>query len=592
MQSFSWEQINWSNKVALTFLLLLSIGITPVSAWWSDDWDFRKRINIDTSLQGIPLEASVYEPVVLLRLHLGNFVYFTDVNAQGSDLRFIASDDETPLPYIIEKIDTVAGIANIWVKLPELGGQDETHIYMYYGNAESRSAESLQQFWDASTVVVYHFNETAGLPRDATAFGHHPIASNVTPGIPGIIGAGIGLDGSNKLSIGASETINLVDSGFTISAWIKPAAKQPAASLLSTGELRIDIDNGFVNAQLGEANVRSKFPLNNGQWQHIAFSSDTRRLALYVDGKLVAESAEQALPIAIKSDVIHIGAILEENGFVGSMDELRISTMEIDAEAIKFQALSQREESKLIKYDEDESRSSSGSDYFGLLWVMLDSVRIEGWVIIGLIILLGFLSFDIIIAKAIQLGRAEKYDKIFIEQFDLPGKQTSVAGQQDDGPLAKLYTVYQKELAEISNEYDSSFANQAAIEVLRSALDSKMIQITDELNRKIALITMAISGGPFLGLLGTVLGVMITFATIASVGDVNVRTIAPGVAAALTTTVLGLAVAIPSLFGYNYVAGRVTRRVTAMEVFSDRLISQAAVQFAKNAITIDRKNAA
>ena len=73
------------------------------------------------------------------------------------------------------------------------------------------------------------------------------------------------------------------------------------------------------------------------------------------------------------------------------------------------------------------------------------------------------------------------------------------------------------------------------------------------MNSQMVLLTIAISGGPFLGLLGTVMGVMITFAAIAASGDVNISAIAPGVAAALLTTVAGLVVAIPALFGYNLV---------------------------------------
>ena len=71
------------------------------------------------------------------------------------------------------------------------------------------------------------------------------------------------------------------------------------------------------------------------------------------------------------------------------------------------------------------------------------------------------------------------------------------------------------------------------------------------------ILTIAISGGPFLGLLGTVVGVMITFAAIAASGDVNVNAIAPGIAAARVATVAGLFVAIPALFGYNYLISRI-----------------------------------
>jgi biopolymer transport protein ExbB len=72
-------------------------------------------------------------------------------------------------------------------------------------------------------------------------------------------------------------------------------------------------------------------------------------------------------------------------------------------------------------------------------------------------------------------------------------------------------------------------------------------------------------------------GVMITFAAIAAAGDVNVNTIAPGVAAAMTATVVGLLVAIPSLFGYNWLATRVSRRTSAMEVFADQFVSSLAL---------------
>jgi biopolymer transport protein ExbB len=93
------------------------------------------------------------------------------------------------------------------------------------------------------------------------------------------------------------------------------------------------------------------------------------------------------------------------------------------------------------------------------------------------------------------------------------------------------------------------------------------------------LLTIAISGGPFLGLLGTVVGVMITFAAIAAVGDVNVNSIAPGIAAALVATVAGLGVAIPALFGYNYLASRVKNISADQQVFADELIAKIAESY-------------
>ncbi|MBV8125339.1 MAG: MotA/TolQ/ExbB proton channel family protein, partial [Paucibacter sp.] len=86
----------------------------------------------------------------------------------------------------------------------------------------------------------------------------------------------------------------------------------------------------------------------------------------------------------------------------------------------------------------------------------------------------------------------------------------------------------------------------------------------------------AISGGPFLGLLGTVVGVMITFAAIAAAGEVNVNSIAPGIAAALVATVAGLGVAIPALFGYNWLAAQIKNISNDTQVFVDEFITKSA----------------
>jgi biopolymer transport protein ExbB len=97
------------------------------------------------------------------------------------------------------------------------------------------------------------------------------------------------------------------------------------------------------------------------------------------------------------------------------------------------------------------------------------------------------------------------------------------------------------------------------------------------MNRELVLLTLAVSAAPFLGLLGTVVGIMMTFGAITLVGDVNVNTIAPGVAAALITTVVGLAVAIPAMFGYNRLATTIQELTTGMETFANELLARLAM---------------
>ena len=115
-----------------------------------------------------------------------------------------------------------------------------------------------------------------------------------------------------------------------------------------------------------------------------------------------------------------------------------------------------------------------------------------------------------------------------------------------------------------------------SIQAIRATLDGGMVRETQRLNKLMVFLTIAISGGPFLGLLGTVVGVMITFAAIAAAGDVNVNAIAPGIAAALLATVAGLAVAIPALFGYNYLISRIKETTSDMHVFVDEFVTKLA----------------
>ena len=85
------------------------------------------------------------------------------------------------------------------------------------------------------------------------------------------------------------------------------------------------------------------------------------------------------------------------------------------------------------------------------------------------------------------------------------------------------------------------------------------------------VLALCISGGPFLGLMGTVIGVMETFAAVGQAGEANFAAIAPGVAGALLNTVLGLFVAIPALFAFNLLQRKIGALETDMGTFASEL---------------------
>jgi biopolymer transport protein ExbB len=156
---------------------------------------------------------------------------------------------------------------------------------------------------------------------------------------------------------------------------------------------------------------------------------------------------------------------------------------------------------------------------------------------------------------------------------------TAMMGKHDHFQDSPLYQIYHTGVQEIKRRFGNAEVGKQsltpqAIVAIRASMDATLVRENQKLNSLMVLLTIAISGGPFLGLLGTVVGVMITFAAIAATGDVNVAAIAPGIAAALVATVAGLAVAIPALFGYNYIGSKVKNVSADMHVFSDEFVGR------------------
>lgn len=87
-----------------------------------------------------------------------------------------------------------------------------------------------------------------------------------------------------------------------------------------------------------------------------------------------------------------------------------------------------------------------------------------------------------------------------------------------------------------------------------------------------------VSGAPFMGLLGTVWGVMVAFSAVSVQESATIQTIAPGVASALLTTIAGLVVAIPSVFGYNYLFATTKRLITEIENFASSLADRIELE--------------
>ena len=281
--------------VALSAYFLLS---SPAAAWWNDDWSMRKKISIDTSATGADITDSIGTQAVLVRLHAGNF-RFAQAKSDGSDLRFIADDDKTPLKYHIEMFDSLLDEALVWVQVPDLKGGAKTDLWLYYGNKKASATSDAKGTYDAATLLVYHFNEHGTPPQDSSVWANG--AQSTGQAAEGsIIGTGLQLNGRNPLTIPASPSLALANGGpFSLALWFKAAALQSNAAIYSRRDgangLVIGLDNGAPFVAVTNAGVTRRtsagLPVAPGGWHHLAVTASPGFLTLYLDGKAISTLA-------------------------------------------------------------------------------------------------------------------------------------------------------------------------------------------------------------------------------------------------------------------------------------------------------------
>jgi biopolymer transport protein TolQ len=114
----------------------------------------------------------------------------------------------------------------------------------------------------------------------------------------------------------------------------------------------------------------------------------------------------------------------------------------------------------------------------------------------------------------------------------------------------------------------------AQMHAVNAAMERAVGETALGLESQMILLATAVSGSPFLGLLGTVWGVMDTFTDVAVAGSPNLATMAPGVSGALITTVTALCVAIPAMFGYNFLVTSIRGMIVEMDNFAAELASE------------------
>ena len=577
MFNAQYFQFNKSNVVIGLSLLMLVLS-NLAHANWSADWPSRKQITINAT--GVT-EPILQAPVVV-RLHSGNFD-FTSVNIDGSDIRFIAADDKTELKYFIEKFDAVNELAIIWVQLPKVSApvkdaEDKTaHFWLYYGNEKATTTASSKTVFDANTVAAFHFADK-NLLQDSSATAL--VASGeITSQKAGLIGEAAAF-AAKPFVISANPLLKpTATTGYTWSAWIKPTSLPQQAMLYSQGDaISLTIDKQKLSLNIGKSIIAGG-EIKAAIWQHIAFTLEAGKANVFVNGVLVGSGDAPVLDTAAD---IKVG-----DGYTGEMDEMEIANVARNINWIKLAASGQGVDSTLLKIAEGEGGDADAEDDGkpNYLSILVNSLTIDAKIVIGILAVMFAISVWVMVKKAMLVSRTDTDNKKFLARFQKTNSEDLLeldkGAKYPNSTLYKLYLAGLREIKKRQHPEQKLALSGASMDAIKAAIDADLVRETQKQNAGMVLLTIAISGGPFLGLLGTVVGVMITFAAIAAAGDVNVNAIAPGIAAALLATVAGLAVAIPALFGYNYLASRIKNITIAMQIFVDEFVTRSAELYGK-----------
>jgi biopolymer transport protein ExbB len=378
-------------------------------------------------------------------------------------------------------------------------------------------------------------------------------------------GAGVVVPASDKLAVAA-------DAPFTVSLWLRPDTAN--GTLYSEGPLKLALAAGKLSATFGAVTV-SGGDVAAATWSQIVCTLAQGKLTLYVNGAQAGQG-DVPRPMTAIAGEIHVG-----DGYQGLIDELDLSSAARSADWVKLTYAAESADAKLIatKTETSDTAASSGStSYFGVLF---KSLTPDAWTIIVILGLMFLIAVAVMVSKALDVSRTDSANQRFLKEFrDAPDvlklEQSAQAGTYKNSSLYRLYQAGLRELVKRKIGQEKKVLSGPAMDAVKASIDADSVREGYALNSQMVLLTIAIAGGPFLGLLGTVVGVMITFASIAAAGDVNVNAIAPGIAAALLATVAGLSVAIPSLFGYNYLASRIKTIASDMQIFVDEFVTRVA----------------
>jgi biopolymer transport protein TolQ len=224
----------------------------------------------------------------------------------------------------------------------------------------------------------------------------------------------------------------------------------------------------------------------------------------------------------------------------------------------------------------------------GLIYAFTNAT-LEGKLVLLALFVASIFSWSVMVTKIRVVRLSRKRNEQFLQRFRSERQPLRIYESKVRFDGSPLYAIYRAGCRELTfhlmgaSEVDDTFwarleiaerITPAQMRVVTTAMERAVGESALRLEAQMILLATAVSGAPFLGLLGTVWGVMDTFSGVAIAGSANLAAMAPGVSGALITTVTGLLVAIPAMFGYNFLVTSIRTLIVQNDNFAAELASE------------------
>lgn len=201
-----------------------------------------------------------------------------------------------------------------------------------------------------------------------------------------------------------------------------------------------------------------------------------------------------------------------------------------------------------------------------------------GLLILSLLLILSIYSWTVIFAKLGSLRNARKVNARFLRAFRKSANLEAVVVASEQFRPSPLVTVFDFGYEEVERQVKSrgQITNRAAIErALQLGVSEELMRLENRMN----VLATAASVSPFVGLLGTVMGIIKAFDALSSQGSTSLRAVGPGIAEALYATALGLFAAIPAAMAYNAFGNQIREIGARMDDFALEFLNMAERSF-------------